>query len=289
MTQTRAYDRKYRARFKEEDKPLPRLQWRQIREAANAKPKREEFKPGDRDEAIRLFLRNSLRETLEEHKLDWDLFFDAVDIEAPDWRLNSFDMEPITIIDDGTSLITLEGKADAVVNKKAEKEQKAAEALCNSAREVPYKQELIGDANQLMQDLEILKNSLRDDINGPDIIIRLSVLEQDFPLSVKPLLKKFETVILKTIPIIKRDEERKFKAISKRSPRESNPYKKRRGPRANKGDGVGGKGFKKKDARDNVLSQPSKAISWNPGKGRMTVPDYVDDLYVETDEKGAWI
>lgn len=234
--------------------------------------------------------------------MDWGLFFDAVDIEAPDWRLNSFDVEPIKAsLEHEESLITLEGMASDTgggsdsnhsSNKRAEKAQKAVEALHNSNREVPYKQELIGDAQQLMADLEILKNSLRDDINGPDIIIRLSVLEQDFPTSIKPLLKKFETVILNTIPITKRDEERKVKAMRSRSPRELNPNKKRRGPKAgwNKDYNGGGKGFKKqRESVGGIPSKPPKASSWNPGKGRMSVPDYVDDLYVETDEKGAWI
>lgn len=174
---------------------------------------------GSKGEAKRLFLRNRLENTLSHYDIPAGNFFRAIDIHAPDWELYTFtDYRPSVAVKQGDGTwLTVE--TDNVEPSKEEQDPESA---------------------QLLEDLRLLRERLESKdkkhfLSATDVIIHLSVLEKNMPKALGVCLKETEDVILKTIPILKKDEERKNVSKErklKENPRAANPNKKRRGAKA---------------------------------------------------------
>lgn len=226
---TRDFDRVYRARFYKgvSNSEYKRLQWSTIRAAATEsarlssfRKEGEEFQRGSPAEAKRLFLRNRLGNTLANYQIPAGAFFRAIDIEAPDWNLSTYsDYKPeVSVKTADGSLVTIEGDG----------------AHASNAVDMdPEEQQLLVDLATLKERLDAKDAATFE--RATDVIIRLAVLEKGMPKALGVCLKETENVILKTIPIIKKDQERKKVGRDrklKENPRAANPNKRRRGPRA---------------------------------------------------------
>ena len=224
---TRDFDRVYRARFYNgaSNSEYKRLQWSTIRAAATESARSssfrqegEEFQRGSPAEAKRLFLRNRLGNTLANYQIPAGAFFRAIDIEAPDWDLSTYsDYKPdVSLRTPDGSLVTIEG-----------------DGAGGTSHVDPEEQQLIHDLKELKARLDSKDSTSFE--RATDVIIHLAVLEKGMPKALGVCLKETENVILKTIPILKKDQERKKAAKArklKENPRLGNPNKKRRGPRA---------------------------------------------------------
>ena len=206
-----------------------RLQWTTIRAAATESARKssfrqegEEFQRGSPAEAKRLFLRNRLSNTLANYQIPAGAFFRAIDIEAPDWDLSTYsDYKPeVSVKTADGSLVTIEGDGAHVPDHILEDVD-------------PEEQQLLVDLKALRVRLDAKGGASFE--RATDVIIHLAVLEKGMPKALGVCLKETENVILKTIPIIKKDQERKKVSRDhkvKENPRQANPNKKRRGPRA---------------------------------------------------------
>ena len=178
-----------------------------------------QYVKGSREEAKRLFLRNRLENTLAHYEVPAGAFFRAIDIHAPDWDLHTFtDYSPTVSVKQGDgSWLTLE----------------SGETGTSMESRDPESIQLIEDLRELKVRLE--SKDKKHFTTAPDVIIHLSVLEKSMPRALGVCLKETEDVILKTIPILRKDEERKRAARERAlrdNPRTANPNKRRRGPKA---------------------------------------------------------
>ena len=166
-------------------------------------------------------MHNRLENTLAHYEVPAGAFFRAIDIHAPDWDLHTFtDYSPTVSVkqEDGSWLTLDSGESDVGEDS------------------------LDPESVQLIEDLKSLRTRLESKdkksfSSAPDVIIHLSVLEKSMPKALGVCLKETEDVILKTIPILKRDEDRKRASRAralKENPRLANPNKKRRGGKATK-------------------------------------------------------
>ena len=218
----------YRSRFCKDEPDYKPLNWKDIRAAATESARKSSINPthqegkqyvkGSREEAKRLFLRNRLENTLSNFDVPAGAFFRAIDIHAPDWELCTFtDYRPSIAVKQGDGTwLTVESDGSS------------------------YQDGPDPEVTQLLEDLQRLKRRLESKdkkhfLSAPDVIIHLSVLEKDMPKALGVCLKETEEVILKTIPILKRDADRRKAAkqrMLKQNPRLANPNKRRRGTKA---------------------------------------------------------
>ena len=132
----------------------------------------------------------------------------------------------------------------------------------NSVEMDPEEQQLLADLASLKERLDA--KSAASFERATDVIIHLAVLEKGMPKALGVCLKETEDVILKTIPIIKKDQERKKAARErklKENPRLANPNKRRRGPKAK--DFVKAKRTKEKTMMD-VGNATATTLSISP-------------------------
>lgn len=216
---------------------------------------------GSREEAKRLFLRNRLENTLAHYEVPAGAFFRAIDIHAPDWDLHTFtDYSPTVSVkqEDGSWLTLDSGESDV------------------------GKDSLDPESVQLIEDLKYLRTRLESKdkksfSSAPDVIIHLSVLEKSMPKALGVCLKETEDVILKTIPILKRDEDRKRASRDralKENPRLANPNKKRRGAKATKGGSRETAKAASREREQGVSEGAPRRRKWVPGTQK--VPKYMN-------------
>jgi hypothetical protein len=307
----------YRSRFCKGEANYHPLQWKDIRSAATesarkssvtgagagAKEGNSKFVKGSPEEAKRLFLRNRLENTLAMYNVPAGAFFRAIDIDAPDWDLHTFtDYSPSVSVKQGDgSWLTVqeeEGEGEVGVatirSLEGDSGHDGATGSGTGAGVDPEQVQLLADLRRLRLRMESKDRS--DFVRAPDVIIHLSVLERSMPRALGVCLKETEEVILKTIPVLRKDEERKKASrerMLKENPRRANPTKRRRGPKktavysSSGASGATKSVGEEEGEQQQQQQQQQQRRKWTPG-GPVKVPSYMDQP-VSTEGDSNWV
>ncbi len=318
----REFDRVYRARFydgsngpgrKAALEAIPRLQWRDVKQAATQSAREAQRKrlkhlnsyhvhmvnsavsdvptsdvmqihmalqPGKAwdpaGDAQRLFLKNRFKRVLEEHGVDEGQFLTVSEIHAPDWQLREYIGSPHE--SDGPPSDNFFGPfsstpANMEVVPKAVDGEKEAAVTANG--------ESIEDNQfaELSSQLKVMRRRLHEAMPGAEVVKRLEQLKMKIPAALEDSIDEACVVIASTNAIIEADDARKKKAISARNDKQKKLKKYRK---VAEGHGKG-KAVSKKDNMNNVKQANAKAIEgqsdapvriWTPSPKKYTPTDH---------------